>query len=59
MGKGIEFFQLSSKEMGILKGQATSVHQNFASEINKLQSGDKYRPKDYLMEVQKYMGYTK
>jgi TRAP-type C4-dicarboxylate transport system substrate-binding protein len=59
MGKGIEFFQLSGKEMAILKDEANSVHQNFAPEINKLQSGDKYRPKDYLLEVQKYMGYTK
>jgi TRAP-type C4-dicarboxylate transport system substrate-binding protein len=59
MDQGIEFFQLSSEEMGILKDEANSVHQNFASEINKLQSGDKYRPKDYLLEVQKYIGYTK
>ena len=59
MGQGIEFFQLSGEEMGILKGQADSVHQKFAPEINKLQSGDKYRPDNYLMEVQKYMGYTK
>ncbi len=59
MGKGIEFFQLSDKEMMTLKGQADSVHQKFAPEINKLQSGDKYRPDNFLMEVQKYMGYTK
>ncbi len=59
MGKGIEFFQLSDKDMGILKNEANSVHLKFAPEINKLQSGDKYRPKNYLMEVQKYMGYTK
>ena len=59
MGKGIEFFQLSGKEMGVLKDQAGSVHQKFAPEINKLQSGDKYRPDNYLLEVQKYMGYAK
>jgi TRAP-type C4-dicarboxylate transport system substrate-binding protein len=59
MGKGIEFFQLSGKEMGILKDEADAVHQKFAPEINKLQSGDKYRQKNYLLEVQKYMGYTK
>jgi TRAP-type C4-dicarboxylate transport system substrate-binding protein len=59
MGKGIEFFQLSGNEMGVLKDQANSVHQKFAPEINKLQSGDKYRPDNYLLEVQKYMGYAK
>jgi len=59
MGKGIEFFQLSGKEMGVLKDQANSVHQKFAPEINKIQSGDKYRPDNYLLEVQKYMGYAK
>jgi TRAP-type C4-dicarboxylate transport system substrate-binding protein len=59
MGQGIEFFQLPAEEMGTLKEQADSVHQEFAPEINKLQSGDKYRPENYLLEVQKYMGYTK
>ncbi len=59
MGQGIEFFQLSGKEMGVLKDQADSVHQKFAPEINKLQTGDKYRPENYLLEVQKYMGYVK
>jgi TRAP-type C4-dicarboxylate transport system substrate-binding protein len=57
MDNGIEFFQLSDKEMGTLKEQADSVHQNFAPEINKLQSGDTYRDKNYLEKVQKFMGY--
>ena len=59
MAQGIEFFQLSGKDMGILTEQADAVHQKFAKEINKLQSGDKYRPDNYLLEVQKYMGYAK
>jgi hypothetical protein len=45
--------------MMTLKNQADSVHQKFAPEINKLEAGDKYRPENYLLEVQKYMGYTK
>jgi TRAP-type C4-dicarboxylate transport system substrate-binding protein len=56
-GQGIEFYQLSSNEMKILKDQGTAVHDEFASEINKLNAGDKYRPDNYLLEVQKYMGY--
>ena len=59
MGKGIEFFQLSDKEMGTLKDQANAVHQKFAPEINKLKSGDKFSGKNYLLDVQKFMGYTK
>jgi TRAP-type C4-dicarboxylate transport system substrate-binding protein len=55
--QGIEFFQLSSDEMKTLKDQGTAVHNEFASEINKLNAGDKYRPDNYLLEVQKYMGY--
>ncbi len=57
MGKGIEFYQLSGKEMGILIEQANSVHKNFAPEINKNHSGDKYKPANFLQEVQNYMGY--
>ncbi len=55
--KGIEFFQLSDDEMAILKKQADSVHDEFAGEINKLYPGDEYRPDNYLLEVQKYIGY--
>jgi hypothetical protein len=45
--------------MLILKNQADAVHQKFAPEINQLHAGDKYRPDNFLLEVQKYMGYTK
>ena len=33
------------------------MHKKFADEINKLYKSDKYRPANYLKEVQKYMGY--
>ena len=54
---GIEFYQLSNKEMATLKKQGQKTHEEFRAEINKLYSGDKYRPKDFLSEVQVYMGY--
>jgi TRAP-type C4-dicarboxylate transport system substrate-binding protein len=54
---GVEFFKLPDAEMQTLIKQADSVHQNFASEINKNYKGDKYQPENYLMEVQQYMGY--
>ena len=54
---GVEFFQLSDMEMKTLIQQADTVHKEFAAEINKTYSGDKYKPKNFLMEVQNYMGY--
>ncbi len=54
---GIEFFQLSDAEMTILRKQGDVAHKEYAAEINKLYSGDKYRPADYLKEVQDFMGY--
>lgn len=54
---GVEFFKLSDAEMNILTQEADSVHQAFASEINKNYKGDKYRPDNFLQEVQDYMGY--
>jgi TRAP-type C4-dicarboxylate transport system substrate-binding protein len=54
---GVEFFELSSSDMQTLTTQADSVHQQFASEINKNYSGDKYKPANFLKEVQDYMGY--
>ena len=54
---GVEFFQLSDKDMSTLIMQANIVHQEFASEINKNYSGDKYKPANFLKEVQDYMGY--
>ena len=54
---GVEFFQLSDADMQTLTTQANSVHQKFAPEINKIYSGDKYKPEDYLKEVQDFMDY--
>jgi TRAP-type C4-dicarboxylate transport system substrate-binding protein len=54
---GVEFFKLSDADMQTLITQANSVHEEFAPEINKNFSGDKYQPENYLMEVQNIMGY--
>ena len=54
---GVEFFKLPDNEMKILIKEANSVHDNFASEINKLYGGDKYRSNNFLKEVQNYMNY--
>ncbi len=54
---GVEFFKLSDADMQTLIKQANSVHQKFAPEINKLYSGDQYKPDNFLKEVQDCMGY--
>ncbi len=54
---GVTFLQLSDDEMGKLRKLSDKVHQKFSDEINNLTKGDKYRTKDYLKEVQDYMGY--
>lgn len=54
---GIKFYKLSDREMEILRRQGNKTHEKFRPEINKLYSGDKYRPSDFLKEVQDYMGY--
>lgn len=56
---GILFHTLPKEEMDLLKKQGYSVHEKYAQEINKLHPGDKYRPNDYLKEVQDYMGYKR
>ncbi len=55
---GVKFFKLSEEEMKLLKKQGDLVHKKYAQEINKLYPGDKYRPKNYLKQVQEYMGYS-
>ncbi len=54
---GIQFFKLSDEEMKSLNKQGDSVHKQYAAEINKLYDGDKYRPANYLKEVQDFLGY--
>ena len=54
---GVEYFQLPDAEMNTLIKEANSVHQKFADEINKNYANDKYKPANFLQEVQDYMGY--
>ncbi len=54
---GVTFFTLPDNEMKTLVKQADLVHTTYAPEINKLHKGDKYRPANYLKEVQNLMGY--
>jgi len=55
---GINFYTLPEKEYDLLRKQGNVVHEKYAEEINKLYSGDAYRPTDFLKEVQDYIGYT-
>jgi TRAP-type C4-dicarboxylate transport system substrate-binding protein len=55
--KGIKFFSLSKAEMATLRKLGDAVHKKYAPEINKLYPGDKYRPVNYLEEVQGFIGY--
>ncbi len=54
---GIKFFKLSDADMATLKKAGDVVQKKYAPEVNKLNAGDKYRPKDFLKEVQEYIGY--
>jgi len=55
---GITFINLSGKDMSELRQKGNAVHEKYKPEINALYPGDTYRPKDYLMEVQTFIGYT-
>jgi TRAP-type C4-dicarboxylate transport system substrate-binding protein len=54
---GIEFITLPDEDMAFLTEKGNAAHVKYAPEINKLYDGDTYRPKDFLKEVQDYMGY--
>jgi len=54
---GIQIFQLPPAEMDILRKQGNGVHEKYADEINQLYKGDTYRQKNFLKEVQDYVGY--
>lgn len=56
--KGINFYKLSKQEVDILKSQSVKVHEKYSKRINKNYSGDKYKPENYLKEVQDLMGYS-
>lgn len=55
---GIEFIELPAADLATLQKKGDTVHTEYKAEINKLYKGDKYRPADYLQEVQALMGYT-
>jgi TRAP-type C4-dicarboxylate transport system substrate-binding protein len=55
---GIEFIELPPADLVALQKKGDVVHTEYKAEINKLYEGDKYRPADYLQEVQALMGYT-
>jgi len=54
---GVEFFQLSDSAMDLLRRKGDAVHKKYAAEINKLYKGDTYRSKNYLKEVEDFIGY--
>jgi TRAP-type C4-dicarboxylate transport system substrate-binding protein len=54
---GIQFFKLSDEDMAWLQKQGNLAHEKYADEINKNYPGDKYKPANFLKEVQDYMGY--
>ena len=56
--EGIEFISLSNEDLAFLKKQGNAAHVKYAPEINQLNSGDTYKPADYLKEVQEFMGYS-
>ncbi|MFO7885795.1 MAG: TRAP transporter substrate-binding protein [Desulfobacteraceae bacterium] len=55
--KGIKFFTLPDDEMAILKKQGDLVHDEYAGAINQNYPNDKYKPDNFLKEVQEYIGY--
>ena len=57
--KGILYFKLPDAEMEILRKKGDIAHRKFAPQINKLYSGDTYRPANYLQEVQDFIGYQR
>ncbi|THB75881.1 MAG: TRAP transporter substrate-binding protein [Desulfobacteraceae bacterium] len=52
---GVQFYKLSDAEMGILKDQSKGTYEKYAGEINKIYPGDKYKPANYLKEVQDFL----
>jgi TRAP-type C4-dicarboxylate transport system substrate-binding protein len=52
---GVEFFQLPEEDMATLKSKSQIVYDTYAPEINKIYPGDKYKPDNYLKEVQDFL----
>ena len=55
---GAVIHTLSAANLAQMRLDGDKTHQAYAAEINKLNPGDSYRPKDYLKEVQDYIGYA-
>lgn len=60
---GIEFLSLPEEQLAALKEKGDAVHQKYAEQINKIypkktkDTEDTYKPENFLLEVQQYMGY--
>ena len=54
---GIEFFSLSDAGYATLRKQGDAVHTKYAPEINKTVSWRYVKIKNFLKQVQDYMGY--
>ncbi|HKI48088.1 MAG TPA: TRAP transporter substrate-binding protein DctP, partial [Desulfobacteria bacterium] len=54
---GVTFIDLSEEDMSTLRREGNTVYAEFAPQINKLYSDDKYRPANFLKEVEDYLGY--
>lgn len=52
---GVSFYKLSDAEMATLKAQSKGAYEKYAPEINQLYPGDKYRPENFLKEVQDFL----
>jgi len=52
---GVEFIKLPDSDMKILKQQSEAVYKEYAPEINKIYSNDKYKSANYLKEVQGFL----
>ena len=52
---GVAFYKLSDADMATLKSQSKGAFEKYAGEINQLYPGDKYRPKNFLKEVQDFL----
>jgi len=54
---GVQFFKLSDADMATLRKQGDVAHKKYADEINKIYPGDTYKTKNFLKEVEDYLGY--
>jgi len=54
---GVTFIDLSEADMATLKKEGNWVYKDFEPQINRLYSGDKYRPENFMKEVQVYLDY--